>query len=107
MISRFLSIKIGSSVTATLLGLLLLFPVGSREPVHTFSSVAEAGFFSSDLELFEEVVKLGGTLSGEHGIGHVQKPFMDLAFDKKSLNVMSEIKKVFDPNGILNPGKIL
>ena len=60
MTSRFLSIKIGSLVTATLLGLLLLFPVGNREPVHTFSPVAEAGFFSSDLELFEEVLDLVG-----------------------------------------------
>jgi glycolate oxidase len=57
-------------------------------------------------ELFEEVVKLGGTLSGEHGIGLVQKPFMNIAFGPKSLKMMSEIKKVFDPNGILNPGKI-
>ena len=57
-------------------------------------------------ELFEQVVKLGGTLSGEHGIGLVQKPFMDIAFGPKSLKMMSEIKKVFDPNGILNPGKI-
>ena len=60
MISRFSSIKIGSLVTATLLGLLLLFPVGNRESVHTFSPVAEAGFFSSDLELFEEVLDLVG-----------------------------------------------
>jgi len=57
-------------------------------------------------ELFEQVVKLGGTLSGEHGIGLVQKSFMDIAFGPKSIKVMSEIKKVFDPNGILNPGKI-
>ena len=57
-------------------------------------------------ELFEEVVKLGGTLSGEHGIGLVQRQFMNIAFGPKSLKMMSEIKKVFDPNGILNPGKI-
>lgn len=57
-------------------------------------------------ELFEEVVKLGGTLSGEHGIGLVQKSYMDIPFTEKSLNLMREIKKVFDPNGILNPGKI-
>ena len=47
-------------MTATLLGLLFLFPVGNREPVHIFSPVAEAGFFSSDLELFEEVLDLVG-----------------------------------------------
>lgn len=57
-------------------------------------------------ELFEEVVKLGGTLSGEHGIGLVQKSYMDIPFTEKSLNLMREIKHVFDPNGILNPGKI-
>jgi len=57
-------------------------------------------------EIFKEVVKLGGTLSGEHGIGLVQKPYMPLAFSAKSLNLMKEIKKVFDPNNILNPDKI-
>jgi glycolate oxidase len=57
-------------------------------------------------EIFTEVVKLGGTLSGEHGIGLVQQPYMDIAFPEISLNIMRSIKDVFDPNGILNPGKI-
>ena len=57
-------------------------------------------------EIFTEVIKLGGTLSGEHGIGLVQKPFMDIAFPPVTLDLMREIKKVFDPKGILNPGKI-
>jgi glycolate oxidase len=57
-------------------------------------------------DLFTEVVKLGGTISGEHGIGLVQKPFMDIAFPEVTLNLMREIKRVFDPKNILNPGKI-
>jgi glycolate oxidase len=57
-------------------------------------------------EIFTEVVKLSGTLSGEHGIGLVQQPYMDIAFPAISLNIMRSIKDVFDPNGILNPGKI-
>lgn len=57
-------------------------------------------------ELFTKVVHLGGTLSGEHGIGLVQKQYMDIAFDRVSLNLMKAIKRVFDPNHILNPGKI-
>jgi len=57
-------------------------------------------------EIFELCVKLGGTLSGEHGIGLVQKQYMDIAFTNVQLNLMKEIKKVFDPKGILNPGKI-
>ena len=56
--------------------------------------------------LFQLVKKLGGTISGEHGIGLIQKEFMDIVFEKKSLELMREIKKVFDPNTILNPGKI-
>ena len=56
--------------------------------------------------LFKEVVKLGGTISGEHGIGLVQKPYMKIAFSEKNIELMKEIKSVFDPNGILNPGKI-
>jgi glycolate oxidase len=57
-------------------------------------------------ELFTEVVKLGGTISGEHGIGLVQKGYMDIAFSKAQLQLMRDIKAVFDPKGILNPGKI-
>jgi len=57
--------------------------------------------------LFKEVVRMGGTLSGEHGIGLVQKEYMEIAFDKVQLGLMQQIKHVFDPNGILNPGKIL
>jgi glycolate oxidase len=57
-------------------------------------------------EIFAAVVEMGGTISGEHGIGLVQKPYMDLAFSKAGLDLMAGIKKVFDPNGILNPGKI-
>jgi glycolate oxidase len=57
-------------------------------------------------KLFELVVSLGGTLSGEHGIGYIQRPYMDIAFNQVQLELMRNIKKVFDPKGILNPGKI-
>lgn len=58
-------------------------------------------------EIFELVKQLGGTLSGEHGIGLVQKDYMDIVFSKIELELMWDIKKVFDPKNILNPGKIL
>lgn len=57
-------------------------------------------------ELFVEVIQLGGTLSGEHGIGLVQKPYMKLAFTQATLELMRSIKKVFDPKNLLNPDKI-
>jgi glycolate oxidase len=57
-------------------------------------------------EIFELTVSLKGTLSGEHGIGYVQKNYMDIAFNNAQLQLMKGIKDVFDPNGILNPGKI-
>ncbi|MEO9023197.1 MAG: FAD-linked oxidase C-terminal domain-containing protein [Ginsengibacter sp.] len=56
--------------------------------------------------LFTLVKDLGGTVSGEHGIGLVQKSFMDIVFTEKQLDLMRGIKKVFDPNDILNSGKI-
>ena len=56
--------------------------------------------------LFTLVKKLGGTISGEHGIGLVQKDFMDIVFSQKQIALMRGIKKVFDPNNILNAGKI-
>ncbi len=59
------------------------------------------------IEIFELTVRLKGTLSGEHGIGYVQKDFMPLAFSKMELELMKGIKRLFDPNNIMNPGKIL
>ena len=57
-------------------------------------------------EIFELCVKLGGTISGEHGIGLVQKGYIGIALQEANLNLMRGIKGVFDPHGILNPGKI-
>ncbi len=57
-------------------------------------------------EIFQLTVELGGTISGEHGIGYVQKSYMDIPFTEVSIDLMRSIKKVFDPKGILNPGKI-
>lgn len=57
-------------------------------------------------KLFTEVVRMNGTISGEHGIGLVQKDYMDIAFSPEQLQLMKAIKHVFDPRGILNPGKI-
>jgi glycolate oxidase len=69
-------------------------------------------FWNTDLkhgirEIFELTVSLGGTLSGEHGIGFVQKDYMDIAFPPHQLKLMRNLKHVFDPKGIMNPGKIL
>ena len=55
--------------------------------------------------IFELVKSLGGTLSGEHGIGLVQRPYLDIVFDERQLSLMRGLKQVFDPTGILNPGK--
>ncbi|HET7358739.1 MAG TPA: FAD-linked oxidase C-terminal domain-containing protein [Rhodanobacteraceae bacterium] len=57
--------------------------------------------------LFEQVVALDGTLSGEHGIGMAKRDFMPLALQATTLELMRGIKQVFDPDGILNPGKLL
>jgi glycolate oxidase len=56
--------------------------------------------------LFTLIKSLGGTISGEHGIGLIQKEFIPIMFDEITLNIMRGIKKVFDPNNILNTGKI-
>ena len=56
-------------------------------------------------EIFRFVKSVGGTISGEHGIGLVQLPYLDIVFSKTERRLMRQIKKVFDPRGILNPGK--
>ncbi|MBN8577512.1 MAG: FAD-binding protein [Cytophagales bacterium] len=57
-------------------------------------------------EIFKLTVSLGGTLSGEHGIGIAKRPYMPIAMSEVNLQLMRGIKAVFDPHGILNPGKI-
>jgi glycolate oxidase len=57
-------------------------------------------------EIFQLVIDLGGTLSGEHGIGISKAEFMNIAFNEAELNLFKKIKQTFDPNGILNPGKM-
>ena len=57
-------------------------------------------------EIFHLTKDLGGTISGEHGIGLVQKDYLDIVFSDKEIELQKGIKKIFDPNNVLNPGKI-
>jgi len=57
-------------------------------------------------EIFKLIIDMGGTLSGEHGIGISKAPFMNIAFTEEELNLFRNIKKAFDPNNILNPSKM-
>ncbi len=57
-------------------------------------------------QLFEYVHELGGTLSGEHGVGYVQKEYLDAVFSPVEINLRRQIKKAFDPREILNPSKL-
>ena len=58
-------------------------------------------------ELYEAAIGMGGTLSGEHGIGIAKDRFMGMEFNEASIELMRGIKRVFDPNNILNPGSFL
>ncbi|MCX5877652.1 MAG: hypothetical protein NTY44_00880, partial [Deltaproteobacteria bacterium] len=57
-------------------------------------------------ELFKLAIDLGGTLTGEHGIGLSKAPYMTLEHDPVAMDVMRTLKRMFDPNNILNPGKM-
>ena len=58
-------------------------------------------------EIFQTVLAMHGTLSGEHGVGVEKRPFMSMEFDAAALELMRRVKQQFDPKGILNPGKLL
>jgi glycolate oxidase len=58
-------------------------------------------------DVYEITLSLGGAITAEHGIGLSKIEYLEMAFDKKQLEIMRSIKKIFDPNNILNPGKIL
>ena len=57
--------------------------------------------------VFSLVIELDGTLSGEHGVGLEKRDFIDRDIERPTLRLMRDIKRQFDPNGILNPGKVL
>ncbi len=57
-------------------------------------------------DTFAVAVELGGTISGEHGIGYVKAPYLDMALSGATMEMMKRIKRALDPNGILNPGKM-
>jgi glycolate oxidase len=57
-------------------------------------------------ELFEFVVSVGGSISGEHGIGLSKAPYLGIELSEAEIDLMKSIKRAFDPKGILNPGKI-
>jgi glycolate oxidase len=72
----------------------------------TPNSFGDEDMMQSLRALFKLVKRLGGTISGEHGIGLIQKSYMDIVFEEKQLDLMRQIKKAFDPNNILNADKI-
>jgi glycolate oxidase len=57
-------------------------------------------------EIFERSVALGGTISGEHGIGYAKAPYLDIALSASTIELMKTIKAAMDPHGVLNPGKM-
>ncbi|HLC15342.1 MAG TPA: FAD-linked oxidase C-terminal domain-containing protein [Thermodesulfovibrionia bacterium] len=57
-------------------------------------------------KIFEATLRMGGTISGEHGIGLTKKPYIGMEIPRSGINLMKGIKELFDPKGILNPGKI-
>jgi glycolate oxidase len=57
-------------------------------------------------EIFDYALELGGTISGEHGVGVAKKPFLPKAVGDRNLEAMKRLRAAFDPNGVLNPGKI-
>jgi len=58
------------------------------------------------MQIMEATLALGGTISGEHGIGLTKRPFIKMEIDDRGLEIMRGIKRIFDPGNILNPGKV-
>jgi glycolate oxidase len=58
-------------------------------------------------DIYRATARLGGTISGEHGIGHKRRDFMGLVMEEAQLGMMRKIKRALDPQNILNPGKVV
>lgn len=57
-------------------------------------------------EIFQKAIELGGTITGEHGVGMAKAPYLEWKLGKPGISVMNAIKNALDPNHILNPGKV-
>jgi glycolate oxidase len=75
-------------------------------PMSDGTEATEARIKELLTKIFEVAVSLGGTISGEHGLGMVKKGYLPIAADKVKLGLMKRIKQAFDPNNIMNPGKV-
>jgi glycolate oxidase len=72
---------------------------------HIMKELVERGILRQvKREVYAETIKLGGVITGEHGIGQIRNKDLDLVPDQKQFELMAGIKKLFDPNNILNPG---
>lgn len=57
-------------------------------------------------DIFKKAVELGGTITGEHGVGEMKAPYLELKLGEAGVNAMRAVKQAFDPNNIMNPGKV-
>ena len=57
-------------------------------------------------EIFAKAIELGGTITGEHGVGAMKAPYLEMKLGKEGIAAMQGIKQAFDPNNIMNPGKM-
>jgi FAD/FMN-containing dehydrogenase len=71
------------------------------------ATVGRARAADAAAELLSEIVALGGTISGEHGIGSLKRPYLDLQFAPPLLEAMRAVKQALDPKGLFNPGKVI
>jgi len=78
---------------------LLTYDPGNKEEVEKIENASK--------EIFASSIALGGTLTGEHGLGLAKKPYIPLEISPAEIQVWKEIKRSFDPNGIMNPGKFV
>lgn len=80
---------------------------GNLHPTFVFEGAepSEAVWAAAD-EIFQAAIELGGTLTGEHGVGVLKRRWLGLELGDRQLQLQRDIKRVFDPLGILNPGKV-
>ena len=107
MASGILSISNKYNLTALVMGHIGDGNIHPNFALDLRDIVQKSNFEKAKTELFELAVKLGGTLSGEHGIGCQKSVYLPIAVDRTALKIMSDIKKLLDPNNILNPDKMI
>lgn len=87
--------------------ILLHLPIAELSDIYDVEEIKRCIHISLDRAVFKAVLSVNGSVSAEHGVGQQKRAIMNIARSQTELTLMAALKRTLDPNGILNPGKVI